>query len=197
MQPEKHSPQVPAAIFFEGFHAEGLDMRKTCVGCNLEKELADFSARTGSLDGLRKDCKACRAAYSRQWYIDNKEKIRIDKLEYRSENKESIAERQRVSRSRNKSVIINRNRNRRAKSKMAEGSHSASDITSMLERQKHKCANCRCCLKESGYHVDHIQPLSRGGSNWPSNLQCLCPTCNLKKHAKDPLDWAQENGRLI
>lgn len=25
----------------------------------------------------------------------------------------------------------------------------------------------------------------------------LCPTCNLRKHAKDPIAWANENGRLL
>jgi len=40
-------------------------------------------------------------------------------------------------------------------------------------------------------------PLSRGGSNDKYNLQLLCPTCNLKKSAKDPIDFAQENGNLL
>lgn len=77
----------------------------------------------------------------------------------------------------------------------AEGKYTARDISRMLENQKHKCANCLVKLNE--YHVDHIVPLSCGGTNWPSNLQVLCPSCNTSKGSKDPIKWAQEQGRLI
>jgi len=47
------------------------------------------------------------------------------------------------------------------------------------------------------YHVDHYIPLSRGGKHEVSNLVIACQTCNLRKHAKDPLDFAKEVGRLL
>ena len=35
------------------------------------------------------------------------------------------------------------------------------------------------------YHIDHIIPISKGGSEWDlDNLELSCPTCNLKKGAK-------------
>jgi 5-methylcytosine-specific restriction endonuclease McrA len=43
--------------------------------------------------------------------------------------------------------------------------------------------------EEQSYHIDHMIPLSRGGSNWPSNLQLLCPRCNLSKHAMTDEEW--------
>lgn len=78
----------------------------------------------------------------------------------------------------------------------AEGFYGKEDIEFLFSSQKGKCANCLKSIKTS-YHIDHIYPVSKGGSNWPSNLQLLCPACNQKKSAKDPLDWAKENGRLI
>jgi 5-methylcytosine-specific restriction endonuclease McrA len=45
--------------------------------------------------------------------------------------------------------------------------------------------------------VDHVLPLSRGGSNGPENLQLLCPKCNLVKGSRHPDDWARENGLLF
>ena len=30
-------------------------------------------------------------------------------------------------------------------------------------------------------HLDHVTPLSRGGTDHPSNLQPLCARCNLRK----------------
>lgn len=96
----------------------------------------------------------------------------------------------------NKDKIAEYRRNRRAKIAMADGSHTKDDVLSILYMQKWKCMNCSKSIKK-GYHVDHIIPIARGGSNWKSNIQCLCQLCNNKKHAKDPIDWARENGRLI
>ncbi len=48
---------------------------------------------------------------------------------------------------------------------------------------------CQICFKDvSGeifhlneYHLDHVLPLSEGGTNDPTNFQILCKKCNLKK----------------
>jgi 5-methylcytosine-specific restriction endonuclease McrA len=62
--------------------------------------------------------------------------------------------------------------------------------------QKYKCAYCAKKLG-TAYDVDHIVPLSKGGSNWPANLQLTCGTCNNRKHAKDALAFARELGKLL
>jgi len=82
-----------------------------------------------------------------------------------------------------------------ARKMKSEGYHTSKDIEEILNRQKLKCANCGVSI-DSYYEVDHIMPLYLGGSNWPNNLQCLCRSCNARKHAKHPIDWALENGRL-
>jgi 5-methylcytosine-specific restriction endonuclease McrA len=87
---------------------------------------------------------------------------------------------------------------RRARKRGAEGRYTKEDIDRLFELQRSKCALvwCRKSIK-SKFHVDHVMPLALGGSNWPSNLQLLCPTCNIKKHAKHPVVFAQENGMLL
>lgn len=88
------------------------------------------------------------------------------------------------------------NQKRRARVAGAEGRHTAEDIRKILKRQKYKCVYCSADLKK-GFHADHIMPLSLGGSNWPSNIQATCPSCNISKGAKHPLDFAKEKGRLV
>lgn len=50
---------------------------------------------------------------------------------------------------------------------------------------------------ESNYHVDHYEPLSKGGKHTVSNLVIACGPCNLTKSAKDPYKFAATLGRLF
>lgn len=86
------------------------------------------------------------------------------------------------------------NHKRRARMMGAEGYHTADDIIRILAEQNYKCVYCPADLTES-YHVDHIMPLALGGPNWPENIQCLCPPCNISKGAKHPDDFAKEKAR--
>lgn len=58
---------------------------------------------------------------------------------------------------------------------------------------------CHWCAKKckDSYHVDHYQPLARGGKHVISNLVIACPRCNMKKNAKDPYQFAASLGRLF
>lgn len=80
--------------------------------------------------------------------------------------------------------------------KNIDGSYSKEYPSILYSLQKGKCVNCTKPLKGQ-YHIDHIQPVARGGTNHHWNLQLLCPSCNCRKHAKDPIVWANENGRLL
>lgn len=88
--------------------------------------------------------------------------------------------------------------NRRAAHMSADGVYAADDVANIRKLQKDRCANpsCRVALHGRG-SIDHIKPLSKGGSNWPRNLQLMCKSCNSSKHAKDQIDFMRENGFLL
>ena len=69
-------------------------------------------------------------------------------------------------------------------------------VSNLLILQKNKCVVCRKNI-EKNYHVDHITPLKLGGKHEPNNIQLLCPSCNVKKNAKDPIKFMQERGFLL
>lgn len=69
-------------------------------------------------------------------------------------------------------------------------------VSKLLSLQRWKCAICKESVK-SKYHVDHIQPLAQGGAHSPENIQILCPSCNVRKSAKDPIKYMQERGYLL
>jgi 5-methylcytosine-specific restriction endonuclease McrA len=80
--------------------------------------------------------------------------------------------------------------------KQAGGSFSREDIDRLKAEQRGRCVYCGKSLKRR-YHIDHIEPLARGGDNSRYNLQLTCPSCNLKKGAKSPIIFARQLGRLI
>lgn len=83
-------------------------------------------------------------------------------------------------------AIVARRRSLRLK---AEGRYTNRDVLSLLAAQNGRCKSCGrdiCC----GFEVDHVIPLTRGGSNWPANLQLLCQACNRSKSNKLPEEWS-------
>lgn len=54
-------------------------------------------------------------------------------------------------------------------------------IQSLYASQGGQCAYCRVSL--TSYHIDHIIPVSRGGTHALANLCCACPPCNSQKNA--------------
>jgi 5-methylcytosine-specific restriction endonuclease McrA len=137
-----------------------------------------------------KEARALRSARDREkdaakyaeWYAANSGKNKAKCAAYRAKHRERI---------------LVRNANRRALKRNADGEHSEADIQRLFTLQRGKCAGCRAKLDESGKHIDHVLPLILGGGNGPHNIQLLCPTCNLKKGARDPVEWAQRCGRLL
>lgn len=48
-------------------------------------------------------------------------------------------------------------------------------------KQELKMKKCKFCKTKENLTIDHIQPLSRGGTDKIKNLQCLCRRCNSLK----------------
>jgi 5-methylcytosine-specific restriction endonuclease McrA len=118
------------------------------------------------------------------------------KKEYRAANAGRLKQRAKAYYEANKDLYAARSRNRTARKKKAEGSHTAADLRIILKSQRGKCAYCPTSIKLRR-HVDHIVPLAKGGTNWPSNIQLTCPPCNLSKGKTDPIDFAQRLGMLL
>jgi 5-methylcytosine-specific restriction endonuclease McrA len=139
-------------------------------------------------------------AWSAAYYAANRENIRKKKLgrwaAYYAANREKMLAIRKAWRAANPEIVRVQWNNRRARKRNAEGNYTKEQIDTLFEKQKCRCANCLKSIKR-GYHIDHIIPLARGGSNFISNIQLLCQTCNLRKQAKDPIDFARQQGRLL
>lgn len=63
----------------------------------------------------------------------------------------------------------------------------ASERSAVLRRDGYRCQLCGISQKENPaivLEVDHITPVSKGGTNDPANLQALCNQCNRLKSNK-------------
>lgn len=65
----------------------------------------------------------------------------------------------------------------------------------LAQRDGHLCMLCRRPLdyRTDPFHIDHIVPRSRGGSDDRANLCLSCPSCNLRKSNRlpDPFNCEQ------
>ena len=63
-----------------------------------------------------------------------------------------------------------------------------------MDAQRGRCAGCGDGIRERYYELDHIVPVSKGGTDTLQNLQLLCRRCNRSKHGNleyFPADQAQ------
>jgi 5-methylcytosine-specific restriction endonuclease McrA len=117
--------------------------------------------------------------YSKTWYEKHKDAIKTKVSEYRKKNPEKVR-------------ALNQSRRGLERT----GKLSPDIIERLLAIQKGLCV---CCRKKLGkdFHLDHIIPLSLGGSNTDENMQLLKAKCNLQKNAKHPVDFMRERGFLL
>lgn len=67
---------------------------------------------------------------------------------------------------------------RYARERGAEGSHTLEEWQELKRKFGNKCVICRA---KKSLTKDHIIPLSEGGTDYISNIQPLCRSCNSKK----------------
>lgn len=194
---------------------------KQCTTCSETKSFNDFPKDKRTRDGYRPNCKACAKQYFAKWIEQNRakkqeadkvyraanrDKRRKQGVDYYQRNQEREVLRKRIYRAANRELMVKRStdyyrrnpdaawkrdRDRRAREINAEGSHTMEDVRRQLANQDGRCYYCNIVLQS--YHVDHVIPLSRGGSNNPDNIVCACPPCNMKKHNKTPEEWLNQS----
>jgi 5-methylcytosine-specific restriction endonuclease McrA len=136
-------------------------------------------------------------AERKEFYRQNRELVLARVKKHSEKNRPAIRERNRRWRRENRELVATIDRNKRARRRSAIGEHTPQDVADIAKMQGNRCGYCRVSLKRAKRHVDHIKPLIAGGTNFRDNLQLLCEFCNLSKHARDPIDFAQSLGMLL
>lgn len=201
--------------------AEGLTEKRCTVCQNWHPDTREFFVWNKACGSVQ-PCKACARERARIYKIEHPENLKASQDKFRATHIEKERERGREYHRRNKDrerplkkayadanktrhQILRRNwhlenrekvkankQRRRARRLLAGGSFSGQDVKAQYVAQKGLCWWCSEPL--TNYHIDHLVPLARGGSNDASNIVLACPHCNLSKSDKMPWEW---NGRLL
>lgn len=70
---------------------------------------------------------------------------------------------------------------------------NGNDILEIYEIQDGRCCYCGMPFDDD-YQIDHVMPLSRGGTNNPDNIALSCSTCNFAKHNHLMDEWMTKRG---
>lgn len=164
------------------------------------RHAAALSARRKAAYLVSPEARARNIERASDWYVANKNAVLArQKQEYQA-HADAIRKRIYLYQKANpeKVRLLHRIKagRRRARLLDAGGRYTREHIERLLALQRNCCANCATSLAP-GYHIDHRLPVAKGGSNHPENIELLCPPCNIKKSAKWPHEFAQENGRLL
>lgn len=128
---------------------------------------------------------------ARQWNKANRDKRRIYDSKYSKAHREKRKLRARNWYKRRPVTSILkqtlRRQRRRALEKNVIGYFCEGDIKLLFRQQAGCCAYCLEPIQYGQFHVDHVIPLSKGGTNWRDNLALACPRCNIIK--RDKLGW--------
>ena len=151
--------------YYEAHRDEAITYARTYYEANAEDVKAKQRARYQAADAAK------RAAYYRQRAEnpETKARDRVKKDAWRAANKERGAE------------VVARRRVR-----IMGGQYEVIDRKAVWARDAGTCRICGSSVEPNNWHLDHIIPLSRGGSHIYDNVAVTHPICNMRKHGADP-----------
>lgn len=180
-------------------------MSKICKQCCQELDLSEFQKDKSSKDGFSRNCRKCKSKLLSEWRSSHPESVK------NSQNKDNIkrkylineASRQRYLNNPEYYSVKNKewtesnrarryaiNHNYRARRLNAEGMLPLDAMTILISVLGEKCMIDECLNTE--LTIDHVIPLSFGGSNWIYNCQLLCKSHNSSKGAWHQIDYRSE-----
>lgn len=190
--------------------------RCSICGFEIDREHADkyFPHDKSKRDGLRSHCKNCthkehlaraktrreeNRLYAHQYYQSHRQERLIWQRAYYNAHSKEDTERKRQWRKTPEGKLTVRIRASKRRHLLQKSSgYTKSDVQLQIKAQTDKKGHLRCwwCGKPiiGAYHIDHVIPLVKGGSNNPENIVISHGKCNQKKGAKLPSEFA---GRLF
>lgn len=131
---------------------------KQCTKCLEKKPVTSFSKRAASKDGLQYRCNSCIPSNTKEYR----------KKYWSTYQRSSPAKAKKETKAACNATY---------RARVREADNPNPNYTNVIFKRLRIYAE----ILEGDWHVDHIQPLSRGGSHSPENLQLIPAIENLRK----------------
>lgn len=138
-----------------------------------------------------KNNKAVVQEYKKQYYKNNREEVIKKSIEYRNNNTDRVSEYLKEYQKNNKDKMVFYASKRRILENGNGGSYTQEQWQETLEYFDYKCAYTGECIK-GNLHIEHIIPITKGGTNYIWNLIPSTPHANISKRNKDMEDWYRD-----
>ena len=157
-------------------------LEKVCSKCGEIKSIANFGKSTKQKDGYNKQCKDCLLIRNSAYQKEHPEVGRKAARKYYRIHKEEISIKlmlvYRTVVGRNKAIVAAHNR------RYAGGIPLTKEVVSeVVNAANGVCIYCGKQITKG--HLDHVIPISKGGTNAKENLVWVCARCNLSKGDRD------------
>lgn len=172
------------------------DGLRICKMCGVAKPDSDYHKDRVSPDGLRAQCKPCRNGYMQSYYEDNLDERKSASRAWREKNIEYARSYDsfRYERDRDKRIELATKQSHIRRARLSKVETDPGLTRSALrKRDGDKCYYCHRVMDFSRavgrkFHdlhatIEHLEPISRGGSHTFDNCVLACRSCNLTKHA--------------
>jgi 5-methylcytosine-specific restriction endonuclease McrA len=182
---------------------------KQCSTCKVAQPLTAFSERKDSVDGYARQCKTCRNQKIKAWQKENKGKVKAAKRRYyatpkgkqqkqRSDIAFVVSGKRAEIEARRAQKPVSEAR-KAARTRWAKANQTYSHAQTLYRRSLVRglqdfdlfvlqeavlLARKRESMLGSKWHVDHIIPVSKGGSSQHDNIQVVPAVWNRRKSNK-------------
>ena len=157
-------------------------LEKFCTKCGSIKPTSSFGKSIKQKDGYSRLCKSCLQIQTSQYRAEHPEIGRRSSAKWvvghKKEKAALAAKYNRTEAGRNYAIIAAHNR------RYAGGILLTKEVISrVINISNGMCVYCGKKIIKG--HLDHVIPISKGGTNAEENLVWVCAKCNLSKSNKD------------
>lgn len=182
------------------------DGTRACNECDRRLPPESFPKDGGGTGGHRASCPDCHSAKSRAWYAANRERQAARQLERRRANLEQHRQwdMERYERDRAKRIELATAQSHKRRLRLAQAEHDRTVTRTNLRKQYgDQCFYCECDMDFGRYKrgqtprnlasIEHVTPISRGGTHTWDNVVLACLRCNISKNATPIDEWLERS----